>query len=1162
MNKRISIVFCILGIMDVAYAKTIFPTLSATKKYAYSLSEYVDTENNNWVDPDFSLFHKSLKPGFGRRILQWFGIGYDIWNQYAFKSLLQNLTKQRELAGLIGNFIQKYEPRNGDYMYIWTDLFGAFHSLVRDLDELKSQGIIDDSLNIIKKNCLFVFNGNVISHSPYSLETISLVMRLMENNPDNVVYIRGNQEKLQEWHSYSFARELKVCAAQVSHEIIPLNTQVTRFFNTLAAALYIPQVTEQTIETVVIANNDIETNFKEENFAGFLEEKSKNQLTQFKLSNKRESKKPIELKAIITSEDRSTAYHQTDGLSMLGTKHGATVWINFSSPTNRNRRLYEFFYDAVVKLSITNGIDQWTLGLINQDVRTLLGFKEVATYNLVTGQQIKSIVPQVVEKVDVDNGKKIPRTPTSVAIPVDQQKQEVIFGSTIDLSKGVSTLGKPLKEGYDLAFDKVAREGGVGAFRPRIIILDDEYTPKKTQEHLEEFKKKNIDIFLGSTGSANLQQVYLPYIQKGEMLVLFPYTGAPSLRKSDLKNIAHYRIGYVDEGRILAEYALDTLKAQKIAIFYQNDPFGKGPLEGAMEVFNKRDFKNFILIPYERNDLRFDQQAERIRQNDPDTIFFFAVTTAARSFIRLLGVQFLKGKNLIGMSVYDESFDRLLAEMGLEFLMVRVVPDPKTSDIEIVREYVAESERMNKTPNLTSLEAYISASILFDLLRRITPPLSKEKLITIIEKTKNYPFKGLILDYNPETHELGRRLWLDTGQGPWIEKIVRQPNENQKRKKDETQRIPISKLDEQELTSAADVGSKQKIMFGSLMDLSKGASPIGKQVKEGLKLRFDKERQDPTLTNVMPMLVTQDDQYTPKITRAEIEKFINDLGISIIIGAQGSASLESYLDLIKQGKILVLFPFTGAPIFRKPDLTHLIHYRGSYIREGEELIKYALENLKAQKIVIFYQNDAFGRGALEGARQALKKAGITDFVEVPHERNTVNFKKQIETIQKANPDTILFSTNAIPIRGLIQQMGVDFFSKKNLLGLSVYEDAFEHFLRDKGLTFILIRMVPDPKESQLEIAKEYRAAADKAHMPYDRVSFEQYINASILFDILKNMEKPITKEKIIDALENIKNYTFKGLKLDFNPETRELSPVLWIDDGSKKWLERSTRKKQ
>ncbi len=1184
-------------------ARAIFPTLTQVQQYAESLPEHIETETD-WLNPDFSLFHKERVPGRMRRLINWFGLGRRAWNPHEFNRLLRSLIKKRELNGLMGDFIQKYQAASGERIFIWTDSFGAFHSLVRDLGELRSKGIIGDDLKIAKPEYLFVFNGNVIDHSPYVLETLTLVMRLLEANPQQVIYTRGDHEDKQEWHSYGLARELKMRAAGLSRETIPLNKLVTQFFNTLPLGLFLPQVTEKEIDVVLIANNEYsKSGFEVKKIAGFLEKEENGRLSSFKLSNKLTAKKSVHVKVLISGEDRSITYHQTPGLSMLGMQREALRWLSFSSPTSRNRRLYEFFNDAFVELEIQDQLDDWTLTLYNQDVRKLFGFKKVATYDLLTGRRIKEGVKKSKKKAppkEKEKKKEPPKEPSKKpeAKPPKEEKkkeepestgtQEAVIGSTLDLSKSASMIGKPVKEGLEIAFKQMTQAGGAGSFLPRIVMYDDGYTPSKTRSLVKDFlDKSNVDIFLNSVGSPTTES-YLDLIKEGKVLVLFPYTGAPIFRKPELKSIAHMRVGYVDEGRALAEYALDELQARKIVIFYQNDAFGRGALQGAMEIFKKRG-KDVIQVPYERNDVQFDQQAKIIEQTDPDTIFFFAVTPSARSLIRQLGVSFLRGRNLIGMSVYDESFERFLESKGLKFVMVRVVPNPKTSELEIVKEYRDAAKGTNHVLNFNSLESFINAGIFFDILKRIKPPLTKEKIIKEIESIKNYNFKGIELDFDPNSRELVRTLWLDTGEGPWIKKEVRLPSDERAAKEEKkVEKIPEKKKEakktkkeelkepkkkEHEVTPAPKKekpsekkkrpevapGEKEEITFGSTMDLSKSASPIGKRVKEGLTIRFDQERKAKTVPNVELSLITQDDQYTPQKTRKEVGRFIDSLNITKIIGSQGSPSLESYLDWIKEGKVLVLFPFTGAPIFRKPDLKNLVHFRGSYIREGEELINYALDKLKARKIVIFYQNDAFGKGPLEGARRALKAAGVTDFVEVPHERNDVNFKKHAKIIKKADPDVILFSTNATPIRGIIRQMGVGFFSGKSLLGVSVYEDAFEQFLKDKGLKFILTRMVPDPRESEIEIAKEYREAADAAGTSYDKVSFEQYINASILFDMLKRISGPITNEKIIEMAEKTKNYSFKGLLLDFDPETRELSPVLWLDTGEGPWIEKSAR---
>lgn len=1210
MNKKIFLLLGLLVSVVEVQAADVFPNMQSIIDYADRLPEYVDADNDQWLNPDFTSFHRSLQPSYFRRFLNLFGVGSEAWSVDGFKKQLEKHIKKRELEGLIGDFVEKYSLRTGDHILIWTDLHGAFHSLARCLKYLHEKGIIDNDLKITNSHYLLVFNGNLINHSSYVLETLSVVMRLLEMNRYQVIYLRGTHEDKQVWHSHSLARELKIRAAGLSDELIPINKLVTRFFNTLPLGLYLAEVTQKEIDLVLIANNDeSKSGFDVNKMGGFFEKEFIERLSAFKLANKSISKKEIKVRTLIMGEDRSTSYKQTTGLALLGTHKEATAWLAFSSPTKRNRRLYEFFYDAFVDLSITGKMDTWMLTLYNQDVRKLVGFTETGTYNIITGQKIKKESRRIGVDKDTQKKEQVPEEADSKErskgksddiekksmqmettkkakdgngkqliekkkVEVDQEedseeKEEIIVGSTIDLSKSASIIGKKLKNGLDLAFNRISQQGGAGKFLPRLSVYNDEYTPLETRKLLSRLvSDRKIKVFLNSLGSST-NEAYIPYLKKNQIISLFPYTGAPIFRDPELPNIAHLRVGYVDEGIALAEYALDQLKARKMAIFYQNDAFGRGALQGAREVFEARGIKDVIELPYERNQIQFQTLAEKVRQDDPDTIFFFAVTPAAKGIVRQLGPQFLRGKKLIGLSVYDKSFDRFLQEKGLNFLMVRVVPNPLDTDIEIVQEYNEEAKKVNHKPNLISLEAYIGASIFFEFLKKIEPPFDKEKLLNEIKKIKNFEFKGIKLNYNPETHELSNSLWLDPGNADWIKKEVKKrgaqaeekqdpealvlPKEEEKSFEPKGKAKRVSKKKKQQVATP----KKEGLVFGSTMDLSKSASPLGKRIKQGLLLGFESHYRKNL--GIPVRLVVEDDKYTPTITRSKLDRILEKKDTNILIGSQGSASLESYLDLIKDEKVLVLFPYTGAPIFRKPDINHLVHFRGSYDREGEELIEYALKNLEAKKILIFYQNDAFGKGLLKGARKALKKAGISDFEEVSHERNSISFKRQAQTIKKANPDTILFATNSTPIRGLIRQMGVNFFSGKKLLGVSVYEDAFENFIKEKGLPFIFTRMVPDPQKSDLKIAQEYREDADKAKITYDKVSFEAYINARILFDILNRIEGPITKEKIIKAAEKTKNYDFKGLKLDFNPATKELSPVLWIDTGEGAWIEKSTR---
>ena len=735
------------------------------------------------------------------------------------------------------------------------------------------------------------------------------------------------------------------------------------------------------------------------------------------------------------------------------------------------------------------------------------------------------------------------------------EKQEITFGSTMDLSKSTSPIGKKVKEGLTIRFDQERKEGILPSVIPNLVTQDDEYTPQKTRKEVEQFINRGISEFIGSQGSPSLE-AYLDLVKEGKVLVLFPFTGAPIFRKPDLKYLIHFRGSYVREGEELIKYALNKLKAKKIVIFYQNDAFGKGPLQGARLALKKAGVTDFVEVPHERNVVSFKKQAAVIKKEDPDTILFSTNATAIRSIIRQMGAGFFSGRTLLGVSVYEDAFERFLKDKGLSFILTRMVPDPKTSELEIAKEYRKAADAANISYDKVSFEQYINASILFDILRRIKGPVTKEKIIDVAENMKNYEFKGLILDFDPQTRELSPVLWLDTGQGKWIEKSARSDEKvYQKEAKgkiaEDVDKEKAEGKRKEKKEVVAELGKKKPLEIGSTLDLSKGVKLQGRAVKAGIDLRLKEEREANDYSILRVVIV--DDEYTPTVTRREIESFL-ERGIDIILTPVGSPTLESYLDLVKEGKVLVLFPITGAPIFRKPDLKYIAHIRPSYKTEGEILTKYALDTLKARKAVMFYQEDAFGQGLLDGGQELLKQRGITDWLEVPYKRNDVNFKRQIAAITKYDPDTILFFSTTTAAQELIRQMGIQVVSNKKMLANSDFgEKLFLSFIREKGLKVIYLNVVPNPQKSDLPIVQQFRDAAKKYDALVDTFTLESYIATDLLLDIVHKIEGAVTKEKIIGAIEKIKNYNYKGLRFDFNPETRTLSSTFWLYTGGPDW---------
>ncbi|HLE76393.1 MAG TPA: hypothetical protein VI521_01325, partial [Candidatus Babeliales bacterium] len=103
------------------------------------------------------------------------------------------------------------------------------------------------------------------------------------------------------------------------------------------------------------------------------------------------------------------------------------------------------------------------------------------------------------------------------------------------------------------------------------------------------------------------------------------------------------------------------------------------------------------------------------------------------------------------------------------------------------------------------------------------------------------------------------------------------------------------------------------------------------------------------------------------------------------------------------------------------------------------------------------------------------------------------------------------------------------------------------------LPFKYVSVVPNPKTSDLQIAQEFRDAAQKNNVPLDTFSFESYIGVDILLHVLQRMKKPISRNEIIEALSAIKESDYKGLELSFDPQTRTLLHSLWMNTGVSQW---------
>jgi hypothetical protein len=186
-----------------------FNSITELEQYAATLPEDVKADNNDIVSPDYSRYYKSKQLSLFQKIAQAAGLTKKpLWSYQLFVELLEKGVKQQQQLGRKDPFAVVLNAHPEVNVIIWGSLNGAFHSLVRDLVELRSQKIITDTFELLMPHSYIVFNGNVIDGSPFILETLTVILQLFLRNPDKVFYNKGSFEEGLDWQNKGLKREL------------------------------------------------------------------------------------------------------------------------------------------------------------------------------------------------------------------------------------------------------------------------------------------------------------------------------------------------------------------------------------------------------------------------------------------------------------------------------------------------------------------------------------------------------------------------------------------------------------------------------------------------------------------------------------------------------------------------------------------------------------------------------------------------------------------------------------------------------------------------------------------------------------------------------------------------------------------------------------------
>ena len=333
-----------------------------------------------------------------------------------------------------------------------------------------------------------------------------------------------------------------------------------------------------------------------------------------------------------------------------------------------------------------------------------------------------------------------------------QAQETIVLGQSVALTGPAQQLGLDMQTGAKIYFDSINAKGGVNGRKIILKTLDDGYEPDRaaanTKKLINDEKVFALFGYVGTPTSA----AAMPIFTEAKVPFVGPFTGAELLRTPPNRNIFHVRASYYDETEAIVQH-LTAMSITKIAVFYQNDAYGKAGLAGVERALKKRNIEIAATATVERNTVDVAKAVAEIAKANPTAVVMISAYKSCAAFIRDMkksgklpsfwNVSFVGSKALAGE----------LQSEGRGVQISQVVPFPWDASIPVVKEYqklLAEAKAGE--PGFGSLEGFIAAKVMTEGLRRAGKNLTRESFTKAMESMDPLDVGGFKVGYSVDNH--------------------------------------------------------------------------------------------------------------------------------------------------------------------------------------------------------------------------------------------------------------------------------------------------------------------------------------------------------------------------------------------------------------------------
>lgn len=330
---------------------------------------------------------------------------------------------------------------------------------------------------------------------------------------------------------------------------------------------------------------------------------------------------------------------------------------------------------------------------------------------------------------------------------------EVRFGQSAPFSGAVASLGLGTRKGIELAFAEAAAAGGIHGRKPVLVAHDDGYDPKRALENVRNLVRSGEILGLVGAVGTPTSKLSERIARGGQVPFIGAVTGTAFLRSEDRKNVVNLRASYDDEAKALVgHFAASGKDLSQCGFFYQSDAYGFSVRDSLQKALGSKGGALTVLAPYSRETGDVSAAVATIAREKPKVVFMAG--TAAPTAKLLAGVRAagVEAEFATISFVGAAELARQAGQDGAGVLVSQVVPMPDDANHMLSRSYLKalSAHLPREKPDFAMLEGYLTGRMICDLLQRIGPSVSRERLLSaVFNRRTEMDVSGFRLAYGP-----------------------------------------------------------------------------------------------------------------------------------------------------------------------------------------------------------------------------------------------------------------------------------------------------------------------------------------------------------------------------------------------------------------------------